>query len=184
MMSSRRRTVVQRASLVAAIALAGFVAQASQPLAPDAAAQDKDKDKDKDGDRKKKDDEEEKRREEERKKRRLRREKALKAIAVSFGAEDPAGVLVNVGRNAKVRLTLGADDGDYSRDQARGILDKYFERMQSIDVDTSKMNAEENVASFPVKVRKNRDEKPRAGKLYVTVSKEGDHALMKLVVEL
>ena len=174
---------MRRTAAAAALALLALAAApALRPLLSDAAAQDKEKDKQKEEERKKKEEEERKKRE------KARLEKAILAIANGFGAEDLNAVLLNVPDSATVALRLSDADKkprDYSKEQARGVLDGFFREWRIIRVDTSSISVDQNVASFPLGLFKDSEKDTKVGKrLRIKVgSAEDKHPLVKLVVE-
>ena len=167
---------MRRTAAVALALLALAAAPAIRVLAPPAAAQDKDAEK------KKKEEEERKRREQ------ARLEKAIKAIADGFGAKSTDDVLANVADGATVGLRLKETDKDakpISKTQARGELDDFFKQWRVIQVSTSTISVDQNVASFPLGLFKSSEKDTKMGKrLRIKVgSAEDKHPLVKLVVE-
>jgi hypothetical protein len=170
---------VRRAWLCAALVGAGLLAApAVRYLTTPAAAEDKDKEK------KEKEEKEKKQREEKKKK----REKALREIGDAFGAEHTKWLLDRVPAEQNLTLDLGTGkEVDYALDQARGVVQKYFDDMQTITVETTSEDAKlnENSASFPMKVRRTTEKKEKSATLYVTIDgldTTFDGRLTKLVV--
>ena len=155
--------------VVLALAAGLLVASLPFPGAADVAAQGrKDDDKDK-----------KERKEKERKK----REDTLKRIGGEFGAKDTESLLGRVPRKAKIHLTLTPDtNDDYSVAQARGVLDAWFDKFQTLTAEFDK--AEEGVGSFSLKLRKSGGDKDIKLKLFVTVgSADAGYPLTRLSVE-
>lgn len=167
---------MRSAVLCAALLASGFVlALPVRCLAPSAVAGDD------------KEDEKKKKEAERRKKEKERRENALKAIASSFSAKDTTNLLLQVPKDAKVSLTIGADSGDYAVDQAKGVLNKFFDDQQNVSVDLEEMKADGSDASFPLAVRRKGEKKEKKGKLRVTVGAADatpKYPLVKLTVDL
>ena len=144
-------------ALAAVLLCAGIVTlPVAGPFAPSAAAQGRNEDRKKD--------DEKKRKERERIK---QRETALKAIGSAFAAKDIASLLARVPKDAKIRLTLGGDDGQYAVDQARGVLDKYFGKFERISVEFK--TAVDDVGSFTMTLRRKGEDKELTRKLYVEI---------------
>jgi hypothetical protein len=178
---------VRRASACAALAAAILLAvPAARVLLPTAAAQDKDKkDKDKETEKEKKEREEREKKEREKR----RREKALREIGSHFGTKNTDWLLDRVAKDQKLTLCLatGKGDVDYALDQARSVLDKYFEGLQSLSVETTSEDAQlaETTGSFPMTYRP-KEKKAKPATLYVTISGLDSHAngvLTKIVVD-
>ena len=154
---------MRRAWLCAAFLGAGLLAMpAVRELTTPAAAEDKDKEK------KEKEEKEKKEREERKKK----REKALRSIGAQFGAMDTKWLLNRVPADQNITLDLGTGkEVDYAVDQARGVIGKYFDDMQTITVDTTSEDAKlnENGASFPMTTRRTTEKKAKSATLYVTI---------------
>ena len=172
---------MRRAFLCAALAAAGLVAlPAVLDLTPLAAAQDKDKEK--------KDKEEKQKKEREEKKK--KREKALREIGDDFGQKSTDLLLNRVPKEQKLTLALGTGkEVDYALDQARGVLQRYFDDLKTLDVKTTSEDAKlnENGASFPMTYRRSTDKKDKSATLYVTISgldSTANGQLTKLSVEL
>jgi hypothetical protein len=172
---------VKRACLCAALLVAGLVAAPdARVLTPLAAAQDKDKEK--------KDKEEKERKE--REERKKKREKALRAIGDQFGAKDVDWLLNRVPKEQKLTLNLGAGkEVDYALDQARSVLQKYFDDLATLDVKTTSEDAKlgDDAASFPMTYRRQTEKKPKSATLYVTIGgldAQLNGQLTKLVVDL
>jgi hypothetical protein len=130
----------------------------------------------------KKDDKKDKQKEAEKK----QREKNLTDIAGYFGSKSVDLLLGRVPKSQKLSLALGKDNtGDYSIDQARGVLNKYFEALRTLTVDFVK--ADGVVGCFTLTVYKKGEDKGKAGKLYVTLGALGadnTYTLAKLDVQM
>jgi hypothetical protein len=163
-----RHVVLSAALLVLSLAAAPAV----RTLTPSVFADDK-------NDKKKKE-EEQKRREREK----AKREKTLKDIGGDFGAKSVSLLLNRVPKGGKITLTLGGNDDSYSVTQARGVLDTYFDKFETLSVDFVK--AEGSVGTFTLKVRKKGEDTEKVRKLYVTIGDpdaDGNLPLLKLVVD-
>jgi hypothetical protein len=167
---------VRSAALCAALLAAGLVvALPVRCMAPAAVAGDD------------KEDEKKKKEEERRKAEKEKREKTLRDVASSFSAKNSTDLLQRVPKDAKITLALGADNGDYAVDQAKGVLNKFFDDQQNISVDLKEMKADGNDASFPISVRRKGEKKEKKGKLRVTVGAADatpKYPLVKLAVDL
>ena len=129
-----------------------FTLPVAGALTPAAAAQGKDEDRKKDEQRKKKERE-----------RIKQREKALKEIGSAFAGKEISSLLARVPKDAKIKLTLAGDDGQYAVDQARGVLDKYFGKFERISVEFK--TAVDDVGSFTMTGRKKGEDKELASKI-------------------
>jgi hypothetical protein len=172
---------VRRAWLCAALLVTGlFAAPDARVLTPPAAAQDKEKDKEK----KEKEEKERKEREKQ------RRDKALTEIGSQFGAKGVDWLLDRVPKDQKLTLDLGTGkEVDYALDQARGVLQRYFDDLKTIAVEVTSKDAKlnENGASFPMTYKRTTEKKSKSATLYVTISgldSTANGQLTKLVVVL
>jgi hypothetical protein len=150
------------AFVVAGLAFAGEVT----PLSPAAMAQEK----------RKKDDEE---------RRRNQMLKQLEAIGGEFGAKFTDKLVNRIAKGGKLSLTLDGKSGDYASSHATTQLQEYFDSLQTLSVDTTgkKVRIVENVASFPVTLRKKGSEKEQSKNLTVQIDSESPFALQKLTLE-
>jgi hypothetical protein len=172
---------VRRAWICAVVCAASLLAApAVLHLVPVAAAQDKDKDKEKE----QKEKEEKERKEREKKK----RDKALCDICNQFGAKDVSWLLDRVPNEQKLTLSLGTGrEVDYSLDQARGVLQRYFDGLDTLSVDPKSKDTKltETVGSFPMTYTP-KEKKAKSATLYVTISgldSTQNGLLTKLVVD-
>jgi hypothetical protein len=170
-----RRIAALAALVLGALAASLDVLPAGFAPKPVASAQDKKKGDDK----KDKEQEEKEKREREKKK----REKVLTAIGNEFGQMDTTGILNRVPKGSKVHLTLPPDvDGPYAAGQARGVLDAWFDKFQTIDV--SFTSSDDNVGSYKVKLRKKGKDDTSERTLQVTIgSADAGYPLTMLVVQ-
>lgn len=159
--------------VLAAILSAALFVCPPPPLAPSASAQDKKKDGDKD-------------KEKERKKEQQRREKVLTEIGANATAKSTTLLLNRVPKDGKLRLALGAkaEEKDYSVDTARGVLDTYFDGMQTFDVDTTNMTVSGSSATYGVKFRRKGKDTDRNATLSVSVgAADAGYPLTRFVVD-
>ncbi len=96
-----------------------------------------------------------------------RREEHLKRIGADFEAMNTPALVKRIPEGAKVTLGLGRTSGAYSADQARQVLDDYFDQFRSLTVTFSK--AESNVGSFDLVLRRKGEDRERKRNLLVTV---------------
>jgi hypothetical protein len=154
----RRRTFV-----LTALALCGgwFVAAAHPPSA---AAQDEGRRK-----RDKKEEEAEEKTPE---------EKELEAIGKEFKAKDVDALIARVprknkkGKEGRVRLRLGREDGTYKRTQAKGVIEKWLESrtITSVELESTK----DLVGTFTLKFRRRGEEPEVERTLVVRIARHDD----------
>ncbi len=120
-----------------------------------------------------------------------KREKNLVDLAGYFGSKNTSLLLNRVPADAKLTLSLVGKEADYSATQARGVLDTWFDEVQSCPVDVvgtkeKPVKFDDRVGVFPMTVqRKGGKEKGKDGKLTVTLgdlAADGLYTLKKLVV--
>lgn len=150
---------MRRAKLFAAVVLAAGVASTQLPLLPPPAASAKDDKADKQKELEK-----------------IKRENSLKKVANAFSVKDVAGLLGHVPSGQKISLAgIGADPaGDYSPEQARGVLDKYFEGIEQPNVDTTNDGKDGYeikglVGRFPLSYRKKGENKRQKATLLINL---------------
>jgi hypothetical protein len=129
------------------------------------------------------DDKDDKRKDEERKKKKRQKETALKAIGDEFAAKNVDALVRRVPKDAKLKIEFGEDNSEYSRDQAKGVLNKHFDGLENISVTFTQ--AEGNVGAFTMTARRKRDDREVKRKLQITVDDpdaNGDCALTRIYV--
>jgi hypothetical protein len=121
----------------------------------------------------------------------VKREKNLADLAGYFGSKNTSLLINRVPADAKLAISLAGKEADYSATQARGVLDTWFDEVQTCSVDVvgtkeKPVKYDDKVGVFPITVqRKGGKEKGKEGTLTVTLGDlgaDGFYTLKKLAV--
>lgn len=77
---------------------------------------------------------------------------ALSRIGAEFASKDAAGLTARVPAKGRLRIALGGDsDGDYSADQAKGVLETWFREKGEITCTLKKLSGRVGIFDMTVK---------------------------------
>lgn len=109
-------------------------------------------------------------------------QKALEKIGKEFAAKDVSALLARVKEKGKIRLSMGRHDKTYGRDQAKTVLEGWFEK-RAIKELKLKPNKDTTTltGTFTLTFRRRTKPKPEVVDLEIRMKKDGDAFLLKSI---